>query len=39
MNRKFESGNLLTDNDGKITLGPLNGIYQVSASVNSVNGQ
>lgn len=27
MNKKFESNNLLTDNDGKITLGPLNGIY------------
>jgi len=39
MNRKFESGNLLTDNDGRITLGPLNGIYQVTANINSVNGQ
>ena len=39
MNRKFESGNLLTDNDGRITLGPLNGIYQVTANANSVNGQ
>lgn len=39
MNKRFESGNLLTDTEGRITLGPLNGVYQLTATANSVNGQ
>lgn len=38
MNIQIESGNLLTDTEGRIFLGPLENVYNVQAQVNSVNG-
>lgn len=39
MNRTFDSPSLTTDKDGKIFLGPLEDVYQVTASINSCRGQ
>ena len=39
MNKQFSSGNLTTDVDGKIFLGPLNDMYQITSFISSSNGQ
>jgi len=38
MNRSIDSSNLVTDVEGRIFLGALDNVYQVTAGVSSVNG-